>query len=147
VQTVEPGLSVLFQAAERADPSATDHLFNTLYCELRRLASRELAKQGSGSYLSATTLLHEAYLEMSPEDRAIFPDRVRFMGYAARVMRGPIIEHARMRSAQKRGGSFEITSAGGDIQNRSDLHELTRISDALDELANSDAALSPRPRP
>ena len=101
-----------------------------------------LAKQGSGSYLSATTLLQEAYLEMSPKDGAIFPDGARFMGYAARGMRGLMIEHARRRSAQKRGGRFEITSAGGDIQNRPDHHELTRISDALDELAKSDAALA-----
>jgi RNA polymerase sigma factor (TIGR02999 family) len=142
VQSAEPGLSVLFQAAERGEPSATDHLFSTLYSELRRLARRELAKQGSGSYLSATTLLHEAYLEMSAKDGAIFPDRARFMGYAARVMRGLIIDHVRSRSAQKRGGRFEITSAGGDIQSRPDHHELTRISEALDELAKSDAALA-----
>jgi len=142
MRSADPSLSVLFQAAERGEPTATDQLFSTLYSELRRLAGRELAKQGSSCYLSATTLLHEAYLEMSAKDGDIFPDRARFMGYAARVMRGLIIDHARSRSAQKRGGRFEITSAGGEIVCRPDHHELTRISDALDELAKSDAALA-----
>jgi RNA polymerase sigma factor (TIGR02999 family) len=64
------------------------------------------------------------------------------MAYAARVMRGLIIDHARSRSAQKRGGKFEITSAGGDIECPPDAQELTRISDALDELAKSEAPLA-----
>ena len=95
------------EAAQSGGPAA-DALFSALYSELRRLAKRELARQGS-SYLSATTLLHEAYIEMAGREGSAFPDRGRFMGYAARVMRGLIIDHARNRSAQKRGGQFEIT--------------------------------------
>ena len=60
--------------------------------------------------LGATTLLHEAYLDISDREGAAFPDRNRFMGYAARAMRGLIIDYARSRQAQKRGGEFEITS-------------------------------------
>lgn len=64
------------------------------------------------------------------------------MGYAARVMRGLIIDHARNRGAQKRGGRFEITSMGSEVENLADVGELTQLSEALDELANSDAGLS-----
>src|SRR5262249_46367430 len=117
-------------------------LFAALYSDLRRLAQRELARRGACS-LGATTLLHEAYLGMSARDGASFPDRARFMGYAARVMRGLIIEHARGRRAQKRGGQFEITSLGTQIvENAVDPVELTQISDALDELGRRDASLA-----
>ena len=71
-----------------------------------------------------------------------FPDEARFMGYAARVMRGLIIDHARSRRVQKRGGLFEITSFGPDVEHLADDRELTRISDALDALAQNDASLA-----
>jgi RNA polymerase sigma factor (TIGR02999 family) len=64
------------------------------------------------------------------------------MGYAARVMRGLIIDHARSRRAQKRGGEFEITSLGADIENAVDDHKLARISEALDELAKAEPSLA-----
>jgi len=101
---LESNLSALIAAAEQGDRSATELLFSALYSELHRLARRELARQGVPISLSATTLLHEAYLEMAPRDGSSFPDRARFMGYAARVMRGLIIDFVRNSHAQKRGG-------------------------------------------
>ncbi len=65
------------------------------------------------------------------------------MGYASRVMRGIIIDYARSRQAQKRGGQFEITSLSTDVADAmADADELTRISDALDELATVDDRLA-----
>ena len=65
------------------------------------------------------------------------------MGYAARVMRGLIIDYARSRHAQKRGGQFEITSLGADaLENGTDERQLRQISDALDQLAGTDSSLS-----
>ncbi|HUI56651.1 MAG TPA: ECF-type sigma factor [Bryobacteraceae bacterium] len=66
--------------------------------------------------LSATTLLHEAYLNMSGRERVEFSDRGRFMAYASRVMRGLIIDYARQRKALRRGGQFEITALSDDVQ-------------------------------
>lgn len=112
-----------------------DALFSTLYSELHRLASKELWRNANAT-LSVTTLLHEAYLDMSKREGAPFPDQARFMGYAARVMRGIIIDHVRNRSAQKRGGEFYITSLDGDAFASSiGSKELSIISDALNELA------------
>lgn len=128
--------------AERGNQSAADALFIALYAELRRLAKQELARHGAPMSLSATTLLHKAYIEIAGRDGTSFPDRNRFMGYAARVMRGLIIDHARSRCAQKRGGQFEITAVGTEIENASDDRELARISDALDELAKAEPALA-----
>src|SRR5881394_2286352 len=123
---LESTLSSLITAAETGDTSATEALFTALYSELHRMARRELARRGSGVSLSVTTLLHEAYLDMAGRGDAKFPDRARFMGYAARVMRGLIIDHARNRQAQKRGGQFELTSLGTEVvENVASERELT----------------------
>jgi RNA polymerase sigma factor (TIGR02999 family) len=129
-------------AVERGEITAVDPLFTALYSELHRLAQRELARRGANIGLGVTTLLHEAYLDMAARSDASFPDRARFMGYAARVMRGLIIDHARNHLAQKRGGQFEITSLKVDgSENVAEHRELTVISDALDGLARSDPSL------
>jgi RNA polymerase sigma factor (TIGR02999 family) len=136
-------ISSLIGAAERGDGSAAEALFAALYSELHRLAKRELARHGVPVTLGATTLLHEAYLDMAARDGPSFPDRARFMGYAARVMRGLIIDHARGRHAQKRGGLFEITSLDTEaMENAADHSELARISEALDELGKLEPSLA-----
>ena len=139
---VQPTLLSLIDSVERGDTSCANALFSALYAELRRLAARELARQGVPLSLSPTTLLHQAYIEIAPREGPSFPDRARFMGYAARVMRGLIIDHVRSRHAQKRGGQFEITSAPTDFEHTVDDRELTRISGALDELAEVEPPLA-----
>lgn len=122
---------------------ATDALFSTWYTELHRLARRELSRRAAGASLSVTTLLHEAYLDVAARASASFPDFGRFMGYAARVMRGLIIDHARSRHAMKRGGEFEITSLETNaVENPADARELSFISDALDQLAKVEPELA-----
>jgi RNA polymerase sigma factor (TIGR02999 family) len=140
---VASDLTTLVASAERGDRAATDALFTALYEELHRMARRELGNRGAGVTLSATTLLHNAYLDISGREGAAFPDRNRFMGYASRVMRGIIIDYVRSRHAQKRGGLFEITSIETDIAAVAPaVAELTRLSDALDELAAVDPRLA-----
>ena len=139
---MEPTLSTLIQAAERGDESAADALFSALYSELHRIARRELARQGVPVSMGATTLLHQAYIEMADKDGASFPDRARFMAYASRVMRGLIIDYARSRNAVKRGGQFHITSSGSEMDELADDRQLPRIGDALDELAKAEPSLA-----
>jgi len=142
METANPTIASLIDLSEKGDKASATKLFALLYGELHRLAKRQLARQGEVS-LSATTLIHEAYLDMAAQEGQTFPDRGRFMAYAARVMRGLIIDHVRNRLAIKRGGQFELTSlttdAGGVV---SDDRELARISQALDELAQLDSSLS-----
>jgi RNA polymerase sigma factor (TIGR02999 family) len=128
---------------DATDPAAAERLFAALYDELHRMARRELARRGGHVTLGATTLLHEAYLDISARTGMVFPDRARFMAYAARAMRGLIIDYARRRYAQKRGGLFELTSLQTTIaESITDVNELQRISDALDELAAVEPALA-----
>jgi RNA polymerase sigma factor (TIGR02999 family) len=142
VVEIQPSLSSLLDAADRGSKAAADRLFSALYGELRRLAKHELARHGAPMSLSATTLIHKAYIEIARKDGADFVDRSRFMGYTARVMRGLIIDHARSSRAQKRGGQFEITSLETEIDSAVDDQKLVRISEALDELAKAEPALA-----
>jgi len=139
---VASSISSLMSAAEQGDSAAKEALFAALYAELHRLAQRQLARQGFGVTMSTTSLLHRAYIDIAEQEGAAFPDRTRFMGYAARVMRGLIIDYARNRQAQKRGGQFEITSLGIEAGNAADSGKLIQVSDALDELARADPGLA-----
>src|SRR5262245_22357803 len=87
---LEATISALFDSADRGGTAAADALFTALYEELRRLADRQLARYGAGGALATTSVLHEAYLDIAAREGLHFPDRPRFFGYAARVMRGLI---------------------------------------------------------
>ena len=126
-------------------PAAADHLFAALYEELHRLAEHHLRRSGGELTLSATTLLHEAYLDISARDGLAFPDRARFLGYAARAMRGIVIDFARRSRAQKRGGgAAEITLTRDVVPAAAaqSAEKLIRLSDALDELATIEPSLA-----
>ena len=123
--------------------AANDALFTTLYRDLHRLARREAARAGPGAVLSPTTLLHEAYLDMAHRDALAFPDRARFLAYAARAMRSVVIDRARASATQKRGGGLDITSL--DTQTAEGVAEpavLSEIGNALDELAEIEPELA-----
>jgi RNA polymerase sigma factor (TIGR02999 family) len=137
---VDTQLSSLITSADAGDGPATEALFAALYRELRHLARRELRRCGPGAAVGVTSLLHEAYLDMAQREGVSFPDRARFLTYAARVMRGLVIDGLRRRQTRKRGGGFEITSLDGrdvgDGGPASDAEEIERLGQALDELAD-----------
>ena len=136
-------ISAYLEKAEHGDIPAADALFSALYAELHRLAKRELSRRGTNLTLSATTLLHEAYLDIASRCGPSFTNEGRFMVYAARVMRGLIIDHVRRRCALKRGGQFEFTRVQIPAVDLS-IHEeeLSPISDALDDLAKTEPELA-----
>jgi len=142
--TAPTDLTTLLTSAEQGDHSAADALFTVLYDELHRMARRELGRRGGGVTLSTTTLLHEAYLDISAREGTAFPDRARFMAYACRVMRGLIIDYARRRQAQKRGGEFEITAIATDIAGAATANadDLTDLNDGLVELEQTEPRLA-----
>jgi RNA polymerase sigma factor (TIGR02999 family) len=133
------------EAFDSEEPLVTgepaEALFAALYYELRRLSRYQLSRGGSVVSMSATTLLHKAYIDMAGHSPQ-FGERQQFIGYAARVMRGIIVDHARHRCAQKRGGPYGTRSQLPDLKDQAmDDRNIILISDALDELANVDAAL------
>jgi RNA polymerase sigma factor (TIGR02999 family) len=129
-------------AAEAGDRQAAAELFSTLYRELHRMARRQLHVNASGLTLGATTLLHEAYLDISSRG-AQFPDRARFFAYAARAMRGLIIDYVRERRALKRGGEFHLTSLDTSVADQvPQADDLAPLGDALEELTRIDPELA-----
>lgn len=131
-------LGHLLQLAEQPEGHAPAELFPVLYRELHRLAEKLLGPQCVP--LSATTLLHEAYLELSAR-QARFPDSARFFGYAARAMRGLIVDFARARRAQKRGGEFQFTGLSTGVE-EPPKEDLSRLSEALQALGERDPMLA-----
>jgi RNA polymerase sigma factor (TIGR02999 family) len=118
-------------------------MFASLYDQLRRMARRELRRGGSALTIGATTLLHEAYLNVQAREGVHFPDEARFLGYASRAMRGLIIDYARRRQALKRGGAFELTSLPTEVPDDScDLAQLEQLSDAVERLATVESRLA-----
>ena len=121
----------------------SDALFAQCYHELHRLAKREAFRFGAADGPGATTLLHEAYLDMSQRAGLRFEDRGRFFAYTARAMRMLAIDQARRRDAQKRGGGLDITSFDTQTaESCADPQALPHLGDALDELAAIDESLS-----
>ncbi len=136
-------LTATLAAAERGDLAASAELFTTLYRELHRLARRQLHVNASPNLtLGATTLLHEAYLDLGQRGLQ-FPDRARFFSYAARAMRGLIIDYVRERRALKRGGEFHLTTLDtATAESVSDGDDLVPLGEALDALAVAEPKLA-----
>jgi RNA polymerase sigma factor (TIGR02999 family) len=133
----------LMNLAPAGRHQAADTLFDQLYAELHRLAKRQLVRHGWRMTLSPTTLLHQTYIDVAERTGLAFPDHAHFLSYAARVMRGLVIDYARHRQVQKRGGNFEFTSLPADAAEPCvDYRELSAIGETLDELADVDAALA-----
>lgn len=136
----------LVHAAEVNAPQARDQLFVSLYDALRHMASREL-RRGAGVTLTPTVLLHETYLSLSQRESLAFSDRGQFMAYAARAMRGLIVDYLRSRHAQKRGGEFRITSLPTELplaaeEPAGETLRVEELNDALESLEKIDARLA-----
>jgi RNA polymerase sigma factor (TIGR02999 family) len=133
----------LVARADAGDAAAKDALFTALYAELHRLAQAHLHRSDGNLTLGTTTLLHEAYLDISRREGIAFPDRNRFLGYASRAMRGLIIDYVRHRKAHKRGGELTFTSLSDEqVAPPENSIDVERLGDALGELATLDDALA-----
>ena len=135
----------LIQTADGGDGKAADALFGVLYRELHSIAERQLHRNGGELTLGTTTLLHEAYLNISGREGVQFASRGQFLAYAARAMRGLMIDYVRQRRAKKRGGEFQITSSGAEnvaLGNLEGSEDLEALGTALDTLAQVDPGLA-----
>ncbi len=144
-RAVERAYATLITAADSGDADAARTLFAALYDDLHRLARRELARNGQHAPLGATTLLHEAYLDVAERDGLDFAERGRFLAYAARVMRGLIVDHSRRQHAAKRGGRVDLTTLDTGVQGLlavADAPDLDALSHAVDTLALADPTLA-----
>jgi RNA polymerase sigma factor (TIGR02999 family) len=138
-----PTATQLLKASRDGSREAFDHLFSLLYEELRRVAHRQLLSQNRDATLNTTALIHEAYLRMVDQDQVTWEDRAHFFAYAARVMRAIIVDYARRRGAQKRGGlmrRFPFDDADLPVDAQADVvvavdHALTQLADVNERLS------------
>jgi RNA polymerase sigma factor (TIGR02999 family) len=131
------------EAARDGDRGALDRVLATLYQELHSMARRQLAGQ-HGHTLDATALVHEAYLKLVGRNTARFDDRAHFFAYAASAMRSVVVDYARQRLAQKRGGDLHrVTDLPEDLEGGLRLDEDTLgLDTALTRLAAVDERLA-----
>ncbi len=136
-------IGALIAAADAGGGPAQKALFEALYAELHRLAEAHVHRAGRHVTLGTTTLLHEAYLEISKRDALAFPDRRHFFAYASRAMRGLVIDYVRQRFAQKRGGELTFTVLDDEVAApAASTTDVERIGAGLEELERLDPALA-----
>lgn len=125
------------------DKQALDQMLPVLYGELHRLAVHYLSLEGSGHTLQPTALVHEAYLRLIDQRCVDWQNRAQFLGLAAGMMRRILVNHARDRAAQKRGGGAEQVSLSlvEAPSGRPDV-ELIALEEALERLAALDSRKS-----
>lgn len=135
-------VTILLREARDGNSEAVSKLFELVYPELKRIARYRLHRDDGGTHLNPTALVNECYLKLS-EARQLSPqDRAHFLSYAAAAMRSIVVDAARGRLAERRGGgnrpvtldsAFVASTPSGE-------EELLHVHEALDELA----ALEPR---
>jgi RNA polymerase sigma factor (TIGR02999 family) len=130
-------------SAEPDPHRSPDGAFRLVYEELRRLARLHLSGSARGRTLDTTALIHEAYIRLADVPSATFESPKRFYAYASRVMRSVLVDHARARSALKRGsGRAHVTLDEGVHSVAEQGEQLLALDDALDRLAREHARLA-----
>jgi len=137
----------LLRAAREGDEQAFGSLFAATYEELRRAASQRLRRRRAGETLNTTALVHEAYLRLIDQDgeegRAQWVDRAHFIALASRAMRFVLVDHARARMAQKRGGAAApIPLDEIQLAAEAQAADLLTLNDALEQLAGFSSRLA-----
>lgn len=132
----------LLVAVKDGEHGAFDRLLPAVYGELRRLARRQLGRERSGHTLLATDLVHEAYMKLVDQSGVEWQGRAHFFAVAARAMRQVLIDHARKRTTEKRGGDLMRTTLGDRaFAAEYSPEQLLALDQALDRLAELDERL------
>ena len=134
-----PRVTELLLAWGEGDQSALNQLIPLVHDELRRIAARYMARERLGHTLQPTALVNEVYLRLVDVERVRWQNRAHFLAVAARLMRRILVDFARTRRYQKRGGGNErVTFDEALMIDVGRGHDLLALDDALDGLARVD---------
>ena len=135
----ESAVTALLREWRNGDHAAVDRLLPLVYRELRAIARARLAIERPGHTLEATELAHEVYLRIVGQNTADLQCRAQFFGFASRLIRNILVDHARARGRQKRGGTVILTSLDDakETTGRSPF-ELLEVNEVLEQLATHD---------
>lgn len=131
----------ILNAIERGDARATDELLPLVYEELRLLAAQKLSHEPPGQTLQATALVHEAYLRLVGEDRQSWDGRGHFFAAAAEAMRRILVDSARRKKTQRKGGDRErVDLAASEAAAAEELRcdDLLALDQAIERLSRKD---------
>jgi RNA polymerase sigma factor (TIGR02999 family) len=133
-------VTLILLALERGDSNAADKLLPLVYDELRKLARQRIAQENPGQSLQGTALVHEAYLRLvGPADAARWDNRGHFFAAAAEAMRRLLVENARRKKRDKRGGDWQrISLEAAEPLLQSTSEDLVALDEALTRLAAVD---------
>jgi RNA polymerase sigma factor (TIGR02999 family) len=136
-------LSLLIQRAHAGDEAARERLFAVAYEDLRGQARRQLRDGGRNTLLNTTVLLHESFLRFQRAGKLAGSERGHFFAYAARVMRSVIVDFARQRLAERRGGDAVHLPLDAQLADnlRAGEDEVIQINDAIEALKDQDPRL------
>ena len=133
----------MLNAIERGDARATDELLPLVYEELRLLAAQKLSHESPGQTLQATALVHEAYIRLVGEQNQNWTGRLHFFRAAAEAMRRILIDNARRKKSDKRGGNHqrvEVQDVVPGVRESCSVENLLALDEALARLAETDPA-------
>lgn len=134
----------LLASASAGDENAATAAFSLLYHELKRLAQAKLRRHQTITMLDTTALVHESFLKLVGNRALALQDRHHFFAYAARVMRSVIVDFARARQVERRGGDAQIVTLDTGVADQlaAPDHDVLRVNEALDVLAAADPRLA-----
>jgi RNA polymerase sigma factor (TIGR02999 family) len=140
----ETQITLLLASARRGDQDAAGAAFSLLYDDLHRLARSKLRQHQSMTLLDTTALLHESYLKLVGGNALSVEDRRHFFAYAARVMRSVIVDFARARQAERRGGEADHLVLDTALSDKiaAPENDVLRVHEALETLAQADEQLA-----
>jgi RNA polymerase sigma factor (TIGR02999 family) len=131
-------ITQLLEQVQLGDQQAEQQLVDVVYPKLKQIASKQMSLENSGHTLQATALINEAYMELFKFAKASWGTRNDFFAYAATVMRHILVNHARSKKAQKRGGDLlKVTLHDLPDMNQKE-EDLLSLDNALDKLAEMD---------
>lgn len=142
MDTLQPDITALLGAVSAGDAAAEAELFRLTYAELKLLASARLAREFGANTLSATGLVHEAYLRLMGSNLPELHNRGHFMAVAANVMRRVLVDRARTAGRVKRGDGVAALTLDEQQGIAVDAVELIELDEALDRLAERDAQMA-----
>lgn len=130
-------ITALLADWSEGDQAALEQLMPLVYDELRQMARRYISKQPSGHTFQATDLIHEAYLKLARHEEQGWRNRAHFFGVASKAMRHILVDHARAKQSEKRGGRPEMVTLAEQAVS-ADAKEVLALDDALNTLAKLD---------
>lgn len=141
MSNAEADITLLLRAASSGSRGDLDALMAAVYSDMRRLAAAHLGSERRDHTLSPTALVHEAYIKLIDQRKTDWNDRLHFFALGARVIRRILIDHARARDAQKRGGAIDHTMIRLGVQDvaapERDV-DLIALDEALQDLSRLD---------